>query len=102
MKNQLTNNDKEILKKEITISETRASVDKLNIKASPGPLGATASLVQFIHATAPRLINKVQNLLYEKGDKTLNMKFLKIITKSGKQDYTNIENHRPISLINQI
>ena len=102
MKNQLSHNDKDILKKEISMSETRASVEKLNIKASPGPLGATASLVQFIHTTAPRLINKVQNLLYTKGDQTLNMKFLKVIPKPGKKDLTNIENYRPLSLINQI
>ena len=84
------------------MSETKHALNKLNTKASPGPLGSTASLDKFLFELAPKLINKVQNILFTNGDKELNRKFLKIIPKPGKKDYTNIDNYRPVSLINNL
>merc|ERR1712082_260859 len=68
----------------------------------PGPLGVSASLLKFLFKIAPKFINKVQNVLFSEGNKTLNKKYFKIIPKPGKKDYNDINNYRPISLINNI
>ena len=49
IQDQLNDQEKNILKIPYTMSETRSSIEKLNLKASQEPLGTSAPLLKFIH-----------------------------------------------------
>ena len=49
IQDQLNDQEKNILKIPYTMSETRSSIEKLNLKASQEPLGTSAALLKFIH-----------------------------------------------------